>query len=81
MGELAVAIDSPLGFQDTVTAGIVSGVDRSIPGGVTPLVGLLQTDADAVQLDCRCITWTRGPRRRTTRSGVVRRRRGAMVVT
>jgi serine protease DegQ len=47
VGELAVAIGNPLGFENTVTAGIVSGIDRSIPsGGRTPaLVGLLQTDA------------------------------------
>ncbi|MEX2195482.1 MAG: trypsin-like peptidase domain-containing protein [Thermoleophilaceae bacterium] len=47
VGELAVAIGNPLGFEETVTAGIVSGVDRSLPtGGTTPaLVGLLQTDA------------------------------------
>jgi serine protease DegQ len=47
VGELAVAIGNPLGFENTVTAGIVSGVHRSIPsGGQTPaLVDLLQTDA------------------------------------
>ena len=47
IGEPAVAIGNPLGFQNTVTAGIVSGVDRSLPiiPGQPPLVGLIQTDA------------------------------------
>ena len=47
VGSLAVAIGNPLGFESSVTAGVVSGVDRSIPsGGQTPsLVGLVQTDA------------------------------------
>jgi S1-C subfamily serine protease len=47
LGELAVALGAPLGFENTVTAGVVSGLDRSIPsGGRTPaLVGLIQTDA------------------------------------
>jgi S1-C subfamily serine protease len=47
VGELAIAIGNPLGFENTVTAGIVSGLHRSIPsGGQTPsLVDLIQTDA------------------------------------
>lgn len=47
VGELAVAMGNPLGFENTVTAGIVSGLHRSIPsGGQTPaLVDLIQTDA------------------------------------
>ena len=47
VGELAVAIGNPLGFENTVTAGIVSGLHRSIPSaGRTPaLVDLIQTDA------------------------------------
>jgi len=47
VGELAVAMGNPLGFENTVTAGIVSGLHRSIPsGGQTPaLIDLIQTDA------------------------------------
>jgi S1-C subfamily serine protease len=47
VGELAVAMGNPLGFEQSVTAGIVSGLNRSIPsGGNTPaLVELIQTDA------------------------------------
>ncbi|MGH3062665.1 MAG: S1C family serine protease, partial [Gaiellaceae bacterium] len=47
VGQLAVAMGNPLGFENTVTAGIVSGLHRSIPsGGQTPaLVDLIQTDA------------------------------------
>lgn len=47
VGELAVAMGSPLGFENSVTAGIVSARHRSIPsGGQTPaLVDLIQTDA------------------------------------
>jgi S1-C subfamily serine protease len=47
VGELALAMGNPLGFEQSVTAGIISGVHRSIPsGGQTPaLVDLIQTDA------------------------------------
>jgi S1-C subfamily serine protease len=47
VGELALALGSPLGFESTVTAGIVSGLGRAVPsGGQTPaLVDLIQTDA------------------------------------
>jgi serine protease DegQ len=49
VGELAVAIGSPLGFENTVTAGIISGLHREIPGsaqqGIKSLVDLIQTDA------------------------------------
>jgi S1-C subfamily serine protease len=48
VGALAVALGSPLGFEKTVTAGIVSGLHRAIPGSASQtraLVDLIQTDA------------------------------------
>lgn len=47
VGELAIAIGNPLGFEKTVTAGIVSGLHRAIPAvSQTPsLTDLVQTDA------------------------------------
>ncbi len=47
VGQLAIAIGSPLGLESTVTAGIISAVHRDLPsGGATPaLVDLIQTDA------------------------------------
>jgi S1-C subfamily serine protease len=47
VGELAVALGNPLGFENTVTAGIVSGLHRAVPSsGQTPaLIDLIQTDA------------------------------------
>lgn len=48
VGSLTVVIGSPLGFQNTVTAGIVSGLHREIPGSAAEgqsLVDLVQTDA------------------------------------
>jgi serine protease Do len=46
-GCLALAIGSPLGFQNSVTAGVVSGLHRSLPADVEGqlLVDLIQTDA------------------------------------
>ena len=47
-GETALAIGSPLGFENSVTKGIISGVSRQIPASTTggrPLVDLIQTDA------------------------------------
>lgn len=48
VGDLAVALGSPLGFEGTATAGIISGLSREIPGSArssTALVDLIQTDA------------------------------------
>src|ERR1700736_5329226 len=48
VGALDVVIGSPLGFEATVTSGIISGLHRQIPGSASegaPLVDLIQTDA------------------------------------
>jgi S1-C subfamily serine protease len=46
LGELVLAIGSPLGFENSVSAGIVSGVGREIPLAESrALVDLIQTDA------------------------------------
>lgn len=47
-GEIVLTLGSPLGFENTVTAGIVSGLNRQIPGSAAQsraLVDLIQTDA------------------------------------
>ena len=47
VGDLAIALGSPLGLENTVSAGIVSALHRDLPsGGTTPaLIDLIQTDA------------------------------------
>jgi serine protease Do len=51
VGQLAVAIGSPSGFQSTVTSGVISGLNREVPAQFTggrqenALVDLIQTDA------------------------------------
>jgi S1-C subfamily serine protease len=47
-GSLAIAVGNPLGFENSATAGIISGSHRAIPGAAQDapaLVDLVQTDA------------------------------------
>ncbi|MEM7736719.1 MAG: trypsin-like peptidase domain-containing protein [Deinococcota bacterium] len=45
VGQKTIAIGNPFGFESTVTAGIVSGIGRNLPGVGEINVPLLQTDA------------------------------------
>jgi S1-C subfamily serine protease len=45
VGSTAVAIGSPFGLEGSVTAGIVSALDRTLSGRSGTLTGLIQTDA------------------------------------
>ncbi|MCL6437358.1 MAG: trypsin-like peptidase domain-containing protein [Rubrobacteraceae bacterium] len=52
VGERAIAVGSPSGLQSTVTSGIISGLNRDLPAGLTgtgsqepSLTNLIQTDA------------------------------------
>ena len=45
-GQLAIAIGSPYGLQSSVTVGVVSGVNRTLPSDIHhPIQGMIQTDA------------------------------------
>lgn len=45
VGQIAVAIGSPFDLQQSVTAGIVSAIDRPIQNSETSVVAMIQTDA------------------------------------
>ena len=45
IGELAVAIGNPLGYSNTVTSGIISGLNRQSMSGYEQELSLIQTDA------------------------------------
>lgn len=45
VGQWVLAIGNPLGFDDTVSVGVVSSLKRDLPVGQTGLVNAIQTDA------------------------------------
>jgi serine protease Do len=45
-GQAAIAIGNPYGFERTITLGVISALNRNIPGGGTALSNLIQTDAE-----------------------------------
>jgi S1-C subfamily serine protease len=45
VGQLVLAIGNPLGFQRSVSLGVVSAIDRTLPGQGHMYEGLIQTDA------------------------------------
>ena len=46
IGQSVLAIGNPFGLDHTLTAGVISGLDRSISGGSTPVIdGTIQHDA------------------------------------
>jgi S1-C subfamily serine protease len=47
VGELAIAVGSPFGLQETVTVGVISAIGRDIPVSYErlPMIDLIQTDA------------------------------------
>ncbi|QGG94845.1 S1C family serine protease [Actinomarinicola tropica] len=45
VGQLAVAVGSPFGLDQTITSGVVSALDRPVQTEGTSIVGMIQTDA------------------------------------
>jgi S1-C subfamily serine protease len=45
VGDTVIAIGNPFGLSDTMTTGIVSGIDRSVPYGGYLIPNAIQTDA------------------------------------
>lgn len=45
VGQMAIALGSPYGLTQSVTSGIVSAVNRTLPGQSNDTVGMIQTDA------------------------------------
>jgi len=45
-GQMAIALGSPYGLDDSITVGVISGLDRTLTNSSgQPMTGLLQTDA------------------------------------
>ncbi len=44
-GDTAIAMGAPFGLNDSITQGIISGLDRTVDGQSSSLTGMIQTDA------------------------------------
>lgn len=44
-GQMAIAIGNPYGFADTITVGVISGLNRALGRSAGGITGMLQTDA------------------------------------
>ena len=51
VGQIAIAIGNPFGLENTMTVGIVSGLGRSLPTGVTSASGSSYSIPDIIQTD------------------------------
>lgn len=51
VGELAIAIGNPYGYEGTMTAGIISAIGRSLPAQSTTVDGSSYTIPDIIQTD------------------------------
>ena len=45
VGDTVITIGNPFGLSDTMTTGVVSGIDRSVPYGGYLILNAIQTDA------------------------------------
>jgi len=45
VGEMVIAVGNPLGLSHSVTQGLVSAIDRVVPGDAAPAMDFIQTDS------------------------------------
>jgi serine protease Do len=76
-GEWVIAIGSPFGFDNSVTAGIVSAKSRSLPGEDSNYVPFIQTDVAARVVTWACRSRSRSTSRTTSRTSSSRPARSA----
>ena len=62
VGSLAIAMGNPSGFENSVTAGIVSGLDREIPAGGRPNALAISVRNASLSGRMSSLRWRRGGR-------------------